>query len=265
MKKPLKATNEVERDAPGPRSLTRLLALFDVLSREPNKMSLAELNIAVNTPKSSLLNLLRPLVADGYLLHVNGDYQLGPSMFRLAAGVLAAWNFPKLIHPFMLELSHRTEETVLLSILDREAESVTYVDIVNSPHPVRYQIPVGTTKPLYASTGGRLLLAYSDKKWQDKYLASVTFKVKTAIPMTRQFLKRDILQTRAEGLSCSLDSSLKGLSGVSAPIFGVDGKCVAALSIAGPTERFRRDLESLKAAVRDVAERASGITVEPGS
>ena len=59
-----------ERDTTGPRSLTRLLGLFDVLSLTQNGMSLAELSATLAAPKSSLLNLLRPLVAEGYLIQI---------------------------------------------------------------------------------------------------------------------------------------------------------------------------------------------------
>ncbi|MDX9974236.1 MAG: helix-turn-helix domain-containing protein, partial [FCB group bacterium] len=117
--KKTEVASEVERDVTGPRSLARLMALFGLLSRASDGMSLAELNVALETPKSSLLNLLRPLVAEGYLLHGNGNYRLGPSIFRLSAAVLAAWNFPKMIRPFMEELSRRTGETVLLGVLNR--------------------------------------------------------------------------------------------------------------------------------------------------
>jgi IclR family acetate operon transcriptional repressor len=38
------------RDDSGPRSLTRLLALFDALSVAPNGMTLADLNVALESP-----------------------------------------------------------------------------------------------------------------------------------------------------------------------------------------------------------------------
>jgi DNA-binding IclR family transcriptional regulator len=248
-----------ERDVTGPRSLARLLGLFDVLSLMPNGMSLAELNVTLESPKSSLLNLLRPLVAEGYLIHSSGVYRLGPSIFRLAASVMSAWNFPKLIRPFMEELVERTSESALLSVLNREAEVLTYVEIVDSPHPVRYQIPVGTTRPIYASTAGRLLLAYTEKPWRDQYVNTVAFKLKTATPITRASLTRELDKIRSEGLSWSIDGFLPGLAAVAAPVFDGDGRCIASLNIAGPSDRFRNDLETLKATVRDVASRASGV------
>lgn len=248
-----------DRDVTGPRSLTRLLGLFDVLSMTPNGMSLAELNVTLESPKSSLLNLLRPLVAEGYLIHSAGQYRLGPSIFRLAASVMSAWNFPKMIRPFMEELCQRTGESVLLGVLNRDAEVLTYVEIIDSPHPVRYQIPVGTTRPLYASSAGRLLLAYTEKRWRDAYLSSVQFKVKTAIPVTRASLSRELDRIRAEGVSTSLDNYMVGLAAVAAPVFDGDGNCVASLNIAGPSDRFRNELDQLKSVVKEVAAKASGV------
>ena len=55
-------TKDPAVEVTGPRSLTRLLGLFDVLAKSKDGMTLAELNQALKSPKSSLLNLLRPLV-----------------------------------------------------------------------------------------------------------------------------------------------------------------------------------------------------------
>src|ERR1700730_18561004 len=112
------------------RSLTRLLALFDVLAEAPDGMSLAELNVVLETPKSSLLNLLRPLVSEGFLMHAGGRYRLGPSIFRLSANVMAVWNFSRMLRPFLVELSERNHETVYIGVLDPEHKVITYVDVI---------------------------------------------------------------------------------------------------------------------------------------
>lgn len=252
---------EADRRMGGPRSLTRILGLFEVLSGTNTGMSLAELSETLGSPKSSLLHLLRPLVSEGYLTHEAGIYRLGASVYRLAAGVLANWDFPRLIRPFMAELAQRTGETVLLGVLNCEAESLTYVEIIDGPQPIRYHIPVGTTRTLYASSAGRLLLAYADREWCKSYLASVIFKVRTATPTTRASLRREIETIRREGISWTIDVYTKGLSAIAAPVFDASGRCVASISIAGPTDRFRNELDQLRDIVRDVASKASGILV----
>jgi IclR family transcriptional regulator, acetate operon repressor len=118
---------------------------------------------------------------------------------------------------------------------------------------------VGTTRPLYASTAGRLLLAYAEKKWLDSYLASVVFKTKTAIPVSRGALRQELEKIRAEGVSWSIDGYMKGLSAVAGPVFDASGRCVASLNIAGPSERFRSELDFLKMTVKEVTSKASGV------
>jgi len=49
-----------------------------------------------------------------------------------------------------------------------------------------------------------------------------------------------------------------GLAAVAAPVFDGEGRCIASLNIAGPSDRFRNDLDSLKAIVQEVAAKASG-------
>lgn len=246
----------------GPRSLMRLMALIEVLSKAPDGKSLADLSIALESPKSSLLNLLRPLVAEGYLIHADAIYRIGPATFRLAAEVMSAWDFPPMIRPFMEELATRTRETVMLGVMVPEAEAITYVEIIESPHPIRYQVPVGTSRPLYASSAGRLLIAHAPDEWRKQYLATVALKTRMAIPFTRTSLAKEIVKIRAEGLSCSFDSYMKGLASVAAPVFDAGGRCIASINVAGPSERFHSEFEFLRATVREVAARASGLISE---
>lgn len=251
----------VERDPAGPRSLTRILGVFGVLSEIPEGVSLTDLSMTLTSPKSSLLNLLRPLVADKFLVYEGGVYRLGPAIFRLSARVLANWNFPRLIRPFMEELAQRTGETVMLSVVNHDAEVATYVELIPSPHPVRYEIPAGTSRPLYASSAGRLLLAFGEKAWRDSYLSSVSFKAQTAVSMNRVWLRREIDQIRKDGIAQAIDTYMVGLAAIAAPVFDAEGRCVAALTLAGPSQRFRDDIGALAEVVREVASRSSGVVI----
>lgn len=245
------------RQSGGPRSLARLLALFDVLSAAPDGSSLAELSTQLGSPKSSLLNLLRPLVSEGFLIHDRNTYRLGPSIFRLASSVLHAWYLPRVMRPVMEQLARQTGESVMLSVMDVKKALMIYVDIVNGPHPVRYQIAAGSVRPLFASTAGRVLLAYSDRQWRQHYLLGVDLDVALATPVTKASLRREIEQIQAEGTAWSMDVYMTGLSAVAAPLFGDGGRCVACLNIAGPTDRFRPQLDRLKDRVKTAAAKGS--------
>ena len=264
-KKPGKRTSAPARDDSGPRSLTRLLALFDKLSLAPNGLTLAELSVALESPKSSLLNLLRPLVAEGFLVRSVDTYNLGPSIFRLSASVLSASTMTKVIRPFLTELVERTGESAMLGVLNREVGEVIFADVVDSPHAVRLQIPAGVRRPLYASPTGWVLLAYAEKSWREQYLSSMVTTVETSAPITRALLLREFAKLRAAGTLASIDVPVAGLGSVSAPLFDATGDCVGAVNVAGPSNRFHANVSSLKLAVQEIAERASAKLSEGSS
>jgi IclR family transcriptional regulator, acetate operon repressor len=236
-----------------PRSLTRVLGLFGAIARTADGMTLARLSAELESPKSSLLTLLRPLVAKGYLTHEGGLYRLGPAIFRLAGDILSTRSFPRLIRPFMRQLVERSQESVYLAVIDKGARCVTYVEGVESPQAVRYMAPLGAPRPLYCSAAGRLLLAYADERWRDDYVRTAQLKAVTEHTLTNRAQLRKELEGEA----------VPGAAGLAAPVFDADGKAAAALLIGAPVDRFKRELPALRKLMKEIATQASGIFSGP--
>jgi DNA-binding IclR family transcriptional regulator len=229
-------------------------------------MGLAELSLAVGAPKSSLLGILRSLVRLGYLAHAHGLYRLGPRSFRLAADMLAVRRFPSLVRPVLQDLHTQTEETVFLVQLDDVARRVTYVEGIDSPNPVRYTVPTGTTRPLYVSAGGLMLLAFQDPGFIDTYLRAVPLDPLTPRTITDVGKLRQRLQTiRREGFGVSIGETVPGAAGIAAPIFNADGSVTAGLLIAAPIERFEKQLPRFKRLLNEATSIVSGITPPPAA
>jgi IclR family transcriptional regulator, acetate operon repressor len=242
------------------RSAQRLVALFEALAKSEEGVSLAELSVTIGAPKSSLLGILRSMVAMGYMEHGHGLYRLGPKSFRLAADILAVRRFPNLVRPILQELAAKSGETVFLVVLDRLAQRVTYADIIDSANPVRYTVPTGTTRPLYVSSGGQMLLAYQEPAWIDTYIRSTRLEPLTAHTITDPKQLRDRLATiRREGFSISLGETVPGAAGIAAPIFNADGSVTAGLLIGAPLDRFEQELPELKRLLREATTRIAGI------
>ncbi|MGO8856849.1 MAG: IclR family transcriptional regulator [Steroidobacteraceae bacterium] len=260
MSKPRSSPVDLPREVTGPRSLTRLLGLFDALAKSPKDgLGLAELNTVLNSPKSSLLNLLRPLVATGYLNLESGRYRLGPAIFRLAGTIMSVWNFSNAVRPFLEELAARTHESAYLGVLDRAGKVITYVDAIDSPHSVRYSVPVGAVRPLYCTAAGRVLLAFADKKWQDEYIATTKLQARTPRTIsTAKALREELYQVRRTRISISIGEMFPESAGISAPVFGADGSIAAAIAVGGPTERLQPRIAELRPIIAGIAARASG-------
>jgi IclR family transcriptional regulator, acetate operon repressor len=241
-----------------PRSVRRLLGIFDAIASAPEGLSLADLSGRLKSPKSSLLTLLRPLSADGYLVHSNGRYALGREIFALANNILSARKLSALMRTLMEEAQQNCGETIILATMDAESESVTYVEVIESNQLIRYSVPAGVTRPLYTSAAGQLLLAYQAEKWREHYLKTTKLKPLTERTITDGKVLRQKLETiRNEGVSLSVSEAVDGATGVAAPIFDGDGQVVAALLIAGPSDRQSRNREKWRKLAKEYAAKAS--------
>lgn len=247
------------RKVTGPRSLMRLLRLFDALAHSKDGLSLAVLNTVLDSPKSSLLNLLRPLVADGYLTYDSGRYRLGPSIFRLSANIMSSWNLSSTLRPFLEELALRARESVYIGVLDRIGKVITYVDAIESPHSVRFSVPIGGVRPLYATAAGRVLLAYADETFEGEYFKTVKLEQRTPRTLsTRKAVREELQRIRKTKVSVSLGEMFPESAAIASPIFGAEGVAIAAIAIGAPVERLNPRLAELRPIIFDVAARASG-------
>lgn len=235
-----------------------MLNLLDTMANSPDGVTLVELKETLQTPKSSLLNLLRPLTSDGYVAREHDRYRLGPSVFRLASSIMSVWNFSGTLRPFLEELARATGESVYLGVLDIVGEAITYVDAIESTHAVRYSVPVGASRPLFSTAAGRVLLAFGDKAWVTKYLDGTSFTAFT--PQTiqsRQALLDELARIRKSRFSVSLGETFPESGAIAAPIFDANGTSMAAIAIGAPVTRLEQRLAELRPVLRDVATRAS--------
>lgn len=251
---------DMATDSSSPRSLRRVLGLFDAIAKAADGLSLAELSLQLDSPKSSLLMLLRQMVELNYLLHENDRYRLGPAIFRLASSILSMRQFPKLIRPYIEELATRTQESVYLALLEPDAKVLTYVEGIESPQDVRYSVANGTTRPLYSTAAGRCLLAYQKQDWIDTYLKTEKLRQITASTMTKPAeILRELEKIRQTKISISVAEVALDAAGIAAPVLDSDGKIAAAILIAAPINRFEREQENFRKAIMEVSNRASGL------
>ena len=254
-------TDTSERDAGGPRAMSRVLRLLDCLAKAPEGLSLADLSTALSTPKSTMINSLKPLTNEGFLIAEGNLYRLGPRAFRLAADIGSAWSLPRIVRAYMREIAEATRESVALAVLDVEMRRFVYIDSIESPQPVRYATRIGMSGPLYATAAGRVLLAHQPAKYQEAYLQ--TAKLTALTPRTNtdpEVLRRQLEEVRARGYWVSSGESVADSAAVAAPVFGPDGQILAALSLGAPSERLDANRDHYIQALTSTAARASGLT-----
>ncbi len=252
------AVETLPRDDGAPMALARVLRTLRLLADEPDGSTLAQLMIQLGAPKTSVHSLLRGLMATGYVQRFGAAYRLGPEAFVLGAALVGARSLAIMATPFLADARAQSGESVLLAVIDRAAGRLTYTQIVESHKPVRYTVPVGTTRPLFASSAGRVLLAFQDDAWRRDYLKTADLRALTDRTVTnRRQLARILDGVRAAGFASTIGEVTPDVAGFAAPIFEPNGQVNTALIVAAPIERGRAAAERLTRIAVETAQQVS--------
>ena len=244
------------RTSEGPRSLNRILSLFDLLAQSNRRMSLSELSSALDCPKSSLLVLLRPLTEMSYLMRENDAYFLGPRIFQFAQSILANHPFGSVLRGVMNDLVKQTGETVLYAV--RDGDRVVYSSVIESPQPVRYVAQQGINRPLFCSASGLVMLAFDTQQELDDYFRRTELKPLTPNSITDENELRGLIsEIRKTGYSSTAGTAHVDAAGFGVPVFRADGHLAGALVIGAPLERAKRNKKRYVAAAKTAAEQLS--------
>lgn len=237
------------------RATGRVLEVFEYLAASGETATLATLSQRMEIPKSSLLPLLRTLVARRWL------EQPLPATYRVAStppfGSLwshAGKELSELAQPFLVQLAAQTGESCILGVLSPSGDSVIYIDKVDSQHTVRYVAELGALRPLHCTSSGLAVLAFMPREKRDALLKSLQLAKFTPMTVTsRKELARRLDGIVREGVAVSVQEFNLGAIAIAAPIRSADGQVRAACALAGPVDRMRSQLEKNIAAVKATA------------
>jgi len=253
---------DAERGDAGPRAILRVPEVLMAIAASGTGVAMAELALALKLPKTSLHRLLRTLEHGGFVVRESGLYRPGPESFRLAAALSQAEpsaQFPACARPVLEVLAEETGETVMLSVIsDKQTESV-YLEVIESPSPLRFAMRAGNRRPLFAVASGKAMLAFQTAEQQQRYLDQtdfLQFTVETTRPDEMPALLRRIRET---GVAYDRNGIVDGASGVASPVFDKDGRAFCAISIAGPTERMDARRGEFERLTREAGQRISHI------
>lgn len=246
-----------DRAANAPQSVTRVIRILEALCASSRPLSLAELSRLLDAPKSSLAALLRGLAEENFVVAGDGAWRLGPGAFGLGSALLEGrrrFQTSDLVRDGMRRLAERSSETVLFAVPDDDGETMTYVDTIESPKAVRFAVSIGDRRPLYATAGGRALLAAGSDQALRAYLdrlkpERLTDRTETA----KRRLAEAVAAARESGVAQTVDQMAEGVTGTAAVIHDAAGKVVGALIVAAPSARLQDRLPVLAKLVREEA------------
>ncbi len=256
MRKPLADTSRPAKSKQvGPQSVGRIFSILDTIAGARIGATLSDLARTTASPKTSLVGLLAGLTAEGCLVRdAAGRYSLGPRIHALAMRALAGRELAELVHPILEALVEATGETAVLGALASDADVAIYLDKVESPNSIRYAVSIGERRDLYCTAMGKALLAYFKPQRLKRYLESTPRQKYTPATITgSKQLLAEMARIQQQGIARSNGERVSGASALACPIFSSDGSVVAALLIAGPSERMRTSERNNERLLKDAA------------
>lgn len=241
------------------QTLNRAVAVVDCFTHEQSELGVREVARLLQLSSSTAGRLLVSLKALGILAQnpLTHAYSMGPKALTWAGIYQANLDVRTCALGAIHALHDSTRETISLYILDGSERLC--IERLESPQTVRIVTRVGKRLPLYAGSGGKVILAFLPNDHQEAIFNTAPLTPLTCKTITEPSALRDELRrVRQDGCAISYGEWIEDAAGVAAPIFQQTGEVVAALSISGPIQRFTQDnVVQYCAAVKRVAAQIS--------
>lgn len=226
----------------------RALTVLEHLTESPYPLTLAQLAVQMNVPKSTLMRLLQSMETAGYVLHMPADRGFVPGARAVALGLktLRGSNIRRECRAVLRRLVAHTGETCNLTVPD--AGRVLYVERVETAEPLRMHVQPGTWVPIHCTASGKLFLASMTLLDRNSVLANYELtrhSVRTIVDHDE--LERELQQIAKTRLGIDNEEFIRGMIAVAVPVVGIDGRLVAAIACHAPTAR--RSMDDLRSYV----------------
>ncbi|HCX62808.1 MAG TPA: IclR family transcriptional regulator [Clostridiales bacterium] len=237
-----------------------ILEKFDLVNYE---IGISELQEKTKLPFSTLHRILSTMQSIGYISQnkENDKYSLGYKLLILGNNVRFSNELKTIAKPYIVKLSEKYNETVHLAIeLDNALFCVDKIEVLN--RTINVAPYFGKMKSSYASSIGKTILAYKDRKELFQMLQNIELEKLGPNTITdKDELIKELDKVKKLGYAVDNEELEVGLTCVGAPIFDFSGNCIAAVSVSIPNTRLVYSVDVIK---DDVIQTANEISKSLG-
>lgn len=234
-------------------TVEKALRILELMSTYSAPVRLAELSRELGMNKSTTYRMLEKMGQLGYVQQdeASSRYMLTTRMWEIGVRAFQRFDIRVWGRPYLQQIESEAHETAVLAI--RDGHDVVIVEKCDSSQVLQTFSPLGSRTPLHCSSLGKAFLMTDPEgftKWLDTPLQAFTANTITRI----RDLRKEITRAREEGVATAFDEYAHDVSGVSAPVLGVDEKVLGVIGVTLPTIRAEgAHLESARRVVREKA------------
>jgi IclR family KDG regulon transcriptional repressor len=214
-------------------SVKKACNIISCFSNEHPALGIGEIANRLGMNTSTTHHLVSTLCNEGVLMKDNRKkYRLGWRLLEWNNHVMFQQDVYDKAMPLVKELIHRFKGTAHIAMFDKG--TVVFVLRVSSQDSTPTQTYVGSRKPAYATSSGKVLLSYNPIYLHETIDRGLSYEAPNTITDINK-LKEELKVIRKNGFSISNNENSDGMYGVAAPILSYSGGIIAAVNLVGPT------------------------------
>jgi DNA-binding IclR family transcriptional regulator len=187
-----------------------------------------------------------------------GGYLPGLELFRVCHSVAGELSPVRILRPHLEKLADACGETVILGAYDPRRGEMMYLDMVQSPHPIRYMLELNTWLPVHAGATGLAIFAALSNKERELFYQRGLSPLTDRTLVTKGELEAAVTKVRRDGYIWTHGQRQIGAVGIASPIFDAGGEVFGDVCVTIPEQRVDEStLDSLGADVLATAEAVS--------
>ncbi len=245
------------------KSLGKAIDVIFAFTRERPSLTVDEISRELGFPRSTTYRLIATLRDKGVVRQKDGtdSYMLGSRLLQLGDVIRLSLDLRHTALPFMQLLVRMSRETVVLVVpTDSQA---TYLEMLESPEPMRVIPSDGMSFPLHCGSTRRILLAHMSPEFQEQYLRGRLRRYTAGTLVDKAALRTDLEQIRKRGYATSNQEIYSGARSMAAPVHDAADRVIASVGIVGPAQRLTD--ERIEKLLPTLLECAEGISVALGA
>lgn len=241
-------------------SILRALQILECFMDNDTEWTLKALVDQLGMPTTTVFRQVSTLTDRQYLVQdpVRKSYQVGPRLMLLASAILGQSDLRRIARPELERLSSTLQETINLSVLLEH--DIFYLDKVETHRSIVCNTQVGSRAPAYATSSGKIMLAFKSEEDIDEYcrwMAQKAHALTGSTVVDPERLRTELALARTQGYAMDNGEIEEGLICVGAPIYDMNHRVVASVSVSGPDYRMKEDQDVMIREVRRAAENIS--------
>lgn len=225
------------------QSVQKALQVFETVAKsEP--IGVSEIARQLKISKSTAQRCLQTLREAGW---IKVDEKAGSTRWRITSKAFGLGQrvsehgrLREIAMPVMGKLWQAIQESIHLVVA--EGQKAIVIDQYESPTPFHMERPRLAWAPLHTVASGKVMLAHFDTKLLNQYIAGGLDSFTKKTITDPKILRKELEKVRRQGWAVGIDEIIVGGSHAAAPIYGWDGRNIAALAFTMPTVRFSQSI-----------------------